>query len=257
MKTNELNDILNNDEILDKMFFHFAPKVSYDEIQTKGFEAKIGKNAMGIEKNPKVFFAEGPINSLRIADVWIRWIGWHVCQRKYFGDNNEFWSNERNAQLKNDFASGDIFTEDVLNEIYKEFLDMCKNFEYYAFDLEEGIDFSFDDVDEVKGSHLHNGVLSFSPTFMMMYGPYSDFKNIKTDKWNLHTFPHKGVTPEKIFQVVSAEYGNDFNMLDVIWKIREKCLSDPEKKSQVEELVFLNDFLEKTQSLENKTTISI
>ncbi len=257
MKTIELNDILENDKMLDKALFHFAPKDNYNEIQEKGFEAKIGNNAMGIEKNPKVFFSEGPINLLRIADVWIRWIGWHVSQKKYFGKNNENWSNEKFIQLKNDFASGAIFTEDILGETYREFLNMCMNFEYYVFDLEEGIDFAFDDVDEVKESHLYNGVLSFSPTFMMMYGPYSDFASIKTDRWNLHTFPNKGVTLDKISRVVSDEYGNNFNMLDTILEVRKKCLTNPEKKKQVYELAFLNDFLEKTCDLENKTTMSI
>ena len=134
---------------------------------------------------------------------------------------------------------------------------MCMNFEYYVFDLEEGIDFAFDDVDEVKESHLYNGVLSFSPTFMMMYGPYSDFTSIKTDRWNLHTFPNKGVTLDKISRVVSDEYGNNFNMLDTILEVRKKCLTNQEKKKQVYELAFLNDFLEKTCDLENKTTMSI
>ena len=257
MKTIELKDILENDELLNKTLFHFAPKDNYEVINRDGFKAEIGQNAMNIEKNPKVFFAEGPINLLRIADVWIRWISWHVSQRKYFGKNNENWSNEKFAQLKNDFASGDIFTDDVLGETYKIFLDMCKNFEYYTFDLEEGVDFSFSDIDEVKAKHLHDGVLSFSPVFMRMYGPYSDFTSIKTDRWNLHTFSNKGVSLDKISHVVSDEYRQDFNMLDMILEVRKKCLTNPKKKKQVSELAFLNDFLGKTRVLEDKTTISM
>lgn len=257
MKTIELKDILENDELLNKTLFHFAPKADYEIVSNDGFKAVKGQNAMNIEKNPKVFFAEGPINLLRIADVWIRWISWHVGHRKYLGRNNENWSNEKFAQLKNDFASGDIFTEDVIDETYRIFLDMCKNFEYYTFDLEEGVDFSFSDTDEVKGNHLHNGVLSFSPAFMKMYGPYSDFTSIKTDRWNLHTFPNKGVSLDKISHVVCDEYGKDFNMLDMILEVRKKCLTNPEKKKQVSELAFLNDFLEKTCGLEKNATIII
>ena len=257
MKTIELKDMLENDEMLNKTLFHFAPKANYEVINREGFKAEIGQNDMNIEENPKVFFTQGPINLLRIADVWIRWISWHVSQIKYFGKNDENWSNEKFAQLKNDFASGDIFTEDVLSETYKRFFDMCRSFEYYTFDLDEGVDFSFDDIDEVKAKHLHNGVLSFSPAFMKMYGPYSNFTSIKTDGWNLHTFPSKGVTLDKLSHVVSNEYGSDFNMLDMILEVRRKCLTNPEKKKQVSELTFLNDFLEKTESLEDKSTMSM
>lgn len=257
MKTIELNDLLGNDKLLDNTLFHFAPKANYELIERDGFKAEIGKNALNIEKNPKVFFTIGPINLLRIADVWIRWISWHVAHKKYFGKNNENWSHEKFVQLKNEFASGYIFTEDVLNETYREFFDMCKNFEYYVLDLEEDIDFSFNDVDEVKESHLHNGVLTFSPTFIKMYGPYSDFTSIKTDGWNLHTFPNRGVSPDKISYIVSNKYGNSFDMLSMIIEVRKKCMNNQKRKEQVNELVFLNNFLEKTNSLVNKTTMSM
>ena len=46
-------------------------------------------------------------------------------------------------------------------------------------------------------------------------------------------------------------------MLDMILEVRRKCLTNPEKKKQVSELTFLNDFLEKTESLEDKSTMSM
>lgn len=257
MKTVELQDILDNDEILNKTFFHFTPKTMFERIKKDGFKAEKGKNAIGVEENPKVFFVEGPINLLRIADVWIRWIGWNIGKEKYLGKNNENWSKERFYMFKNDFANGSIFTEEIINETYAKFLEMCKSFEYFTLNLEEGKDFIFDDIDEVKRNSFNKDNLSFSPAFMMMYGSYSDFTNIQTDKWNLHTFPYRGVSLDKISHVVSSKYGKDFNMLNMIVDIRRKCLSNPEKKKYIDELVFLNDFLEKTHSLEKDTTKTV
>ena len=85
----------------------------------------------------------------------------------------------------------------------------------------------------------------------------SDFTSIKTDGWNLHTFPNRGVSPDKISYIVSNKYGNSFDMLSMIIEVRKKCMNNQKRKEQVNELVFLNNFLEKTNSLENKTTMSM
>lgn len=252
MERIELENLLSNDELLDRTLFHFAKKSSYETYQKLGFNAIIGENAMNIETNPKVFFAEGPLNLLRIADVWIRWTAFHIMKHTYYKDG---WSNDKQAVLLNDFAHGVYNEPEFLNETYSQFYNFCKGNDYYVFNLEEGVDFKFDDIDEVKSKNMNNGVLTFSPTFMHMYGPYSDFTNINTDKWNLHTMPGRGVSADKSYLVVSSKYGDDFNMLDMIREVYNKCLSNDKYKEQLSELVSLNGFLSKTHILEEENNM--
>ena len=53
---------------------------------------------------------------------------------------------------------------------------MTTTFEYYVLDLEEGIDFSYDDIDEVKNRCVHDGILYFSKGFREKYGTYIRLK---------------------------------------------------------------------------------
>lgn len=55
--------------------------------------------------------------------------------------------------------------------------------------------------------------------------------------------------------VVSSKYGKGFNILDMIYEVRKKYIE--EAKSQIDELTFLNNFLEKIGKLENETTIKM
>lgn len=255
MREVELENLLNDNETLNKTFFHFAPKSAFESINEKGLLALKGKNSQGIEENPKVFFTEGGLNLLRISDIWIKWFAWHIAREKYFGKHYKDWTKEKAAAFKSDFENGKIYTEDIMEKAQNKFLEMTTTFEYYVLDLEEGIDFSYDDIDEVKNRCVHDGILYFSKGFREMYGPYSDFESTKMDKWNMHTFKNKKVSKEKLMHVVSSKYGKDFNMLDMICEVRKKYIE--EAKSQIDELTFLNKFLEKIGKIENETTIKM
>lgn len=244
MKTIEVENLLNDELHLNNSFFHFAPKSAYDSIRMRGLVADIGKHSLGLEKNPKVFFSEGGINLLRVADTWIRWLIWHVAREMRFGINYERWDKEGEMEFRRDFGNGKVYTDDVIREAFDRFLNMTNNYEYYILDLKEGIDFSYDDIDEFKISFIRDNVLSFTPSFKEMYGPYSNFNNVNMDKWNMHTFVNKGVSKDKIYHVVSTKYGNDFNMLDLIMEIKNVYSCNPKYKNELNELKFLNSFLD-------------
>jgi len=60
--------------------------------------------------------------------------------------------------------------------------------------IEEGIDFSFDDVDEIKAK-------GYDKRFLIKagYSPlYSDLESSKMDCWNLHTYAHHGIKTSNI-----------------------------------------------------------
>ena len=44
------------------------------QISEEGLHPIIGENAMGIEKNPKIFFSKGEIGILKVTEVWARWL---------------------------------------------------------------------------------------------------------------------------------------------------------------------------------------
>ena len=244
MKTIEVENLLNDEVLLKKSFFHFAPKKVYDSISKYGLIPDVGKHSLGLEKNPKVFFSEGGINLLRVADTWIRWLSWHVAREIRFGVNYEYWTQEGEMEFRKDFANKKVYTDDVMNEVFNRFLNMTSNYEYYILDLKERIDFSYDDVDEFKTGFIKDNVLKFTPSFREMYGPYSNYSNVNMDKWNMHTYPNIGVSKNKIYHVTSSKYGKDFNMLDMIREVKSKYNSNPKYKSEIDELKFLNSFLD-------------
>ena len=67
------------------------------------------------------------------------------------------------------------------------------NYILLNIDIKENVDFSFDEVDQIKAKGYNRDYLikaGYSPK-------YSDLESSKMDKWNLHTFSNHGVSEEK------------------------------------------------------------
>ena len=64
-------DILDID--LENACFHFTKKNNLIEIGQNRLELRIGDNANGVEKTPKIFFVKGAKGALGLCNVWIRW----------------------------------------------------------------------------------------------------------------------------------------------------------------------------------------
>ncbi len=198
-----LNDIHSN-------YFHFTKESNLESIENKGLLPKISYHAQSLEVTKKVFFVEGLDNLLILFDCWI-----NVCE-KYphipgaFNLGTKLKGKSRFSKL---FINGYIkWTE--INKLhrfvaYKYFDYFLKRYILLNIDIKEDVDFSFDDVDQIKAK-------GYDKDYLIKGGyslKYSDLESIKMDKWNLHTFTEHGVSPDKI----KICYVNDsYKMIDIL-----------------------------------------
>lgn len=198
-----INDINEN-------YFHFTKKRNLDSIQNKGLIPKIGFHAQALEVTKKVFFVEGLDNLLILFDCWI-----NVCE-KYPHIPGLF--NIGSAIMRYNWFPKIIinayFKYTELNKFhtfiaYKYFDIFLKKFILLNVEIEQEIDFSFDDIDQIKNKNYRKEYLikaGYSPL-------YSNLESSKMDKWNLHTFSGHGISFDKI----KICYINDsYSMFDVL-----------------------------------------
>ncbi len=187
-----VKDILQID--LKQSFFHYTNKQNLETILKNGLEARIGKNSLYVEKTPKVFFAEGEKGIITIMDVWLKWLTAKISAGKL-----KYWLYTV-IYIKIPFC-----IESIPNNMLKKYLlSESKRFKAYAkmkeilddsifliLDLEENIDFDYNDIDEVKKT--------YNESFLkLLYPSDSDLKDYKMEYWNMHTYPNKTINPKKI-----------------------------------------------------------
>ena len=118
--------------------------------------------------------------------------------------NNRFPKAIINAYFK--------YTE--INKFHKfiafKYFDMfLKKFVLLQLDIKQGIDFSFEDIDQIKNKNYRKEYLvkaGYSPI-------YSDLDSTKMDKWNLHTFSGYGVSSDKLKM---CYINNCYSMFDIL-----------------------------------------
>ena len=208
-------------------YFHFTKKKNLNSIADKGLIPKIGFHAQALEVTKKVFFVKGLDNLLILFDCWI-----NVC--------------EKYPHLPGLFNIGCLvmkykwFPKGLVNFYFKytEFNKIHRFVAYKYFDMFlnkylllnvnviEGIDFSFDDIDQIKNKNYCKEYLikaGYSPL-------YSDLETVKMDKWNLHTFSEHGIEVEKI-KICSVN--NSFDMHDILMFTLKNTTIDVEKMCPV------------------------
>lgn len=181
-----------------KNYFHFTKEKNLNSIEKQGLIPMKGHHAEHIEKTKKVFFVEGLDNLLILFDCWINvykkipllpkvkityGLGSKAMRSKYFPvflvDIYFFLTKNSKRHKKNAY------------KIFDQLLDECV---LLNLDIKENIDFSLDDIDEIKARGYrkrHLIELGYSLK-------YSDMNSNKMDKWNLHTLSNKKVEKEKI-----------------------------------------------------------
>lgn len=200
---------LNIDDI-NKNYFHFTKNRNIDSIQNKGLIPKIGFHAQSLEKTKKVFFVEGLDNLLCLFDCWI-----NVCS-KYPLIPGIFNIGSKIIKYKwfPKWIMNIYFKYTELNKIhklvaYKYFDIFLKKFILLNLDIKENIDFSFNDIDQIKAKKYHKDILIKGGYSLK----YSNLESIKMDKWNLHTFSNHGIDSHKL----KICYINDSNkMIDIL-----------------------------------------
>jgi len=160
-----------------------------------GLLPKISYHAQSLEVTKKVFFVDGLDNLLILFDCWI-----HVCS--VYPLIPGIFNLGTKLRGKNIFSKLLIkvyFNWTKINKIhklfaYKYFDRFLKRYVLLNIDIKEGVDYSLDDVDQIKAK-------GYDKDFLIKGGyslKYSDLESTKMDKWNLHTFTGHGVSPDKI-----------------------------------------------------------
>ena len=263
---------LSNEE-LESTLFHYSLKKDKNSIDGNGLVPKIGRNSKGIDEEKSIFFSKGIEGALETWDVWLKWRSNRLFNPYYQKENKNIKDSIENGtaseeekreyyykceQWNRELISG-AYKDDKekLKFLYKFQMDEMSASNYYALDLIEGKEFSFDEVDESKRKNLSiKDNPKYSTRYKMfeeMYGPYSDLESDKVDKWNMHTILGKQVTvePERIKQLVLSNGKND--VLSVVQFLYEKYKEITPKEHQVQ-FDLLDDYMEyvkeKTQDKE-------
>lgn len=191
-------------------FFHFTKQKNLESIKKYGLVPKIGLHAQALEVTKKVFFVEGLDNLLILFDCWM-----HVCS-VYPLIPGLFNLGAKVMRYK-------WFPKSIVNTYFKymEFNKMHKFIAYKYFDrflkryvllnldIKEGIDFSFEDIDQIKAKE-------YDREYLIMGGyslKYSDLESTKMDKWNLHTFSNHGIASSKL---KICYVNQSSNMIDIL-----------------------------------------
>lgn len=182
-------------EDMNTHFFHFTKQKNLGSIQNKGLIPKIGFHAQALEETKKVFFVEGLDNLLILFDCWI-----HVCSKYPFipGLFN-LGAKIRGKNLVSKLFVNIYFKWTNINKIhkfiaYKYFDRFLKRYALLNLDIKEGLDFSFEDIDQIKAK-------KYDREYLIKAGyslEYSDLETTKMDKWNLHTFSNHGIASSKL-----------------------------------------------------------
>ena len=197
-------------KLLDKKttFLHYTDRENIENIFQIGLLPKIGQNSKNIELSKKVFFTEGLDNTLLLMDSWIKWL---VLKPK----NNIIY------KCGCFYMTHKIFPKIIVNLIFKNSIKndnkikyacnkldiILKNSVFLKLDLVEGIDFSYNDIDEIKNQSFSRKQLSYIYT----YG--NNINDSKMELWNMHTFKNKLIEKEKIKLV---EFNNSRCAKDIV-----------------------------------------
>lgn len=203
IKTIDINTINKND-----CFLHYTAIKNLYSIFDIGLEPRIGKNSMAIEKSKKVFFTIGFDNTLILMDAWIKWLV--LRPRSNFIYNCGAF-----------FMTKKYFPEIIVDTIFKKWIKNDKRIKYACkklnkilnnsvfllLDLEEDVDFKYNDIDEVKSQKFPRKQLKYIYTYC------PNIENNTIEKWNMHTLSNKIIEKKKI-TLLSAN--NSFKASDLI-----------------------------------------
>lgn len=226
-----INKVKNIEEInMENSFFHYTDSKNLQSIFCNGLEPRIGKNSKGIEKSEKVFFSIGHIGVLVLMDAWIKWLVLRPTNNFIYQAGAFLMTKPYFPKVIIDciFKTW-IKDEKRINKACKKLKTILDNSVFLVLDLEQGTDYDFKDVDEVKSQKFSRKSLSYIYT----YGQNLD--NNAMEYWNMHTFSNKIIEKDKI-SLLKIE--NQFSANYIIRYMVEKSNIDIKEK-----LPFLYQYL--------------
>ncbi len=202
----------------DEMFLHFTKERNVDSIEEKGLLPSIGENSKGKkpgegEKTPKSFFAKGVEGANEILDVWLKWFIFTEQRNRYMDDPQSPQDDAENCyRFHQDALNNKLATPEMKAFAFNKLYNMMSCHAYLALDLEEGKDFDYNDVDEIKKKCAND-----KEWLEVLYGKVQNMEGL--ERWNMHTKVGLIVPPEKITQVTD-ENGNE-DALSIIKELYE------------------------------------
>ena len=229
-----LNELENKEkQELKKIFLHFTRKNNQEDIEKRGLDPQAKKeNAVANDKEvPVVYFSEGVDGMFETLNTWVRF--------EYYMKVQEKRREGIDVKLGNEEIDSDI-----LKEVHEKMYDDLKDRIYYSVDLQEGIDYEKDGIDDKKvdlKTRLENNDIPerIVEDVKWQYGDgqYGNFDDIKQEKWNRNTIRGKVIEPEKLTQIVSEN--GSLSALDIILEKYESY-----NKTKIENLKELEELVE-------------
>lgn len=205
-------------------FFHYTNKNNIESIAKNGLIPKIGNSSTGIEKTEKIFFAVGTKGVFSIFDSWIRWL---IAKRltDLPGEKADipfyrFCTFVMRLPLIHHLvgivANMIVWLEFKFKPFkfksFKIMKDILDNSCFLLLDLEENVDFSYKDIDEVKAQRFNRKLLK------TVYAKQNKMNSKKMDYWNMHTFSNVSISSDKI---TLLKLGESYSCLDILlWMIK-------------------------------------
>lgn len=231
---------------IDRMhsFFHYTDKRNLDGIMKKGLEPRIGENALYVEKTPKVFFVEGEKGIVAIMDVWLKWLTGKLSTSKFkyrFGTAVYMRLPFCIKSIPNVLVKRSLASREKRLKACKKMKEILDNSVFLVLDLEEKVDFDYDDIDEVKQAY-------YESFLKLLYPRDSNLRDSRMEYWNMHTYSNKTVDYQKI-ALLKDQDNCDAN--SVLMNIIEKDLDFVEANYE-----FLYEYYTFVQDLKKYKTLS-
>ena len=161
---------------IDNTFFHYTAKENLNNIIKNGLEPRIGKNSLYVEKSKKVFFAKGEKGVLTLMDVWLKWLNSKcgMSNQIYFIGTFYMRMPLCIKLIPNYIVQKSLKNKKKHIKVFNELKLILDNSVFLILDLKENIDFSYNDIDEVKNSY-------YESFLKLLYPSTSDLKNKKME----------------------------------------------------------------------------
>ena len=243
-----LNELENKEkQELKKVFLHFTRKNNQESIEKIGLNPNVRKeNAVANDKEvPLVYFSEGIDGMFETLNTWVRF--------EYYMKVQEKRREGIDVKLGNEEIDSDI-----LKEVHEKMYEDLKDRIYYSVDLEEGIDYEKDGIDDKKvdlKTRLENNDI---PEYIVedvkwQYGDgdYGNFDDIKQEKWNRNTIRGRVIEPEKLTQIASEN--GSLSALDIMLEKYENY--DKTKLENLKELEELVEYCKERKKEEQELEV--
>jgi len=205
-----------SDVDLGRAFFHYTSRQNIPSILESGLKPRIGDNALHVETTPKVFFAKGEEGILAMMDVWLKW----QTGKIYVGKFKYWFATSFYLRLPfciksipNHMTKKALSTKERRLVAYAKMKKIWDDSVFLILDLEEGVDFSYNDIDEVKASY-------YESFLKLLYPKDSNFEDQRMEYWNMHAYPYKTIDPKNIKLLKTRENYDVNNVLvDIVDKV--------------------------------------